>query len=172
MANINFVAIRKRIREVLDDGRGLLRTMSAGRFSGDYWSGAAGLQARALSLQKPRFTVPFIPSSRAGGLSEIGSLAIYEIRPTIECEYTLPPVVESDVNRDAVLAQAEQDGDVFRQALGWGANLVQTEAGAPTGIIDGLAYEGNAVRLEDWDAGRLIVVHSYRGYVEVTMAVS
>lgn len=172
MANIDFVAIRKRLREVLDDGAGLLRTISAGRFTGDYWTGAASLPARALSLQKPRFTLPFIPSTRAGGLSEIGSIALYEIRPTIECEYTLPPVVESDTARDAVLAQAEQDGDVFRQALGWGANLVATEAGAPTGIIDGLAFEGTASRLEDWEAGRLIVVHSYRGFVEVTMTVS
>lgn len=173
MANIASTAIRKRIREVVDDGAGLARTVSAGRISGDYWEGSAEWAGRGRTLTKPRFDIPtFLPVPNTPGAMELGSFQIYVIQPVLVCEYDLGAVLDTDDNRDAARATAEQDADVLRQALGWAGNLTTTAAGTATGILDGyLRYEDGQVQLEEWEQRRLITRLSFHGFVKVTTAV-
>lgn len=176
MANINATAIRTRIREVLDDGEGLVRTVSAGELSGDYWDGMPTRALRARTIQKPQFAIPYIPKvpkTGAGALTEIGDTQIYEIEPTLIVAYDLRPYAEQSGSIDEDFATAEQDVDVIRQALGWPDNLDQTKAGTPTGIIDGwLRYLGDEVLEQNVVAQLLRIQIRFRGHVQVTLATS
>lgn len=171
MANIDFAAIRARIREVLDDGAGLVRTVSAGRLAGDYWDGADEWAGAARTLEKPRFDIRScrITKSTASPL-EPGSLKIEVLTVEIVCEYNLANAVDTDANRDAAIATAEQDADVIEQAFHWLGNLDE----ATTGIINGvLSRDGEMQVLEtNYENRRLRTLHRYRGHVRVTQAVS
>lgn len=174
MANADNAAIRKRIREVLDDGAGLIRTVSSGRVSGDYWYPTDAFAGRTRAVEKPRFDIlPFEIQPLTPAQFELCNTKIYVYRITIACEYALPPSVHSDDQRDAVRATAETDADMFRQALGWSGNLSSTAAGAATGIVDGnLIFESYSPESEDWGELRLITRHVYTCFVRVEAATS
>jgi hypothetical protein len=167
-------AIRKRIREVLDDGRGIARVISPDRVDGDYWYPSEAFAGRSRAVVKPRFDIlPFAITKTLPGLYEGCNVLLYDYVIEIAGEYALPPPPHSDDLRDAVRATAETDADAFRQALGWSGNLSQTEAGVDTGIVNGcIQFESFAPESEDWTAQRLITRHVYTAKVRVVTATS
>lgn len=175
MANVAYAAIRKRMREILDDGNGLVRTVASSKFDGNYWTGADGWTGQVRALAKPVFAIPTMTTEPAAGRPmQPGSSDIERIAVRVEAEYALPPAASADDDtRDAAVAQAEQDGDIIAQAFGWPGNLTQTEAAAATGIIDGvMSHVQSRPVLEDWDAQRLVMEHTFRAFVSVTQATS
>lgn len=174
MANLAYANIRKRLREVLDDGEGLVRTVPASKFSGDYWTGADPWTGQVRALSKPRFALPTMTTVPvAGSPMQPGSSNITELEVRVECEYALTVPVAADDTRDAAVAQAEQDGDIITQAFGWPGNLTQTEAAAATGILDGvIRHVVSRPIVEDWARKRLVMSHTYRAFVNTVQATS
>ena len=175
MANTAYAAIRKRLREIVDDGDGLVRVVSSGKFSGDYWTGITAWAGHTRALSKPRFAVPAMITALADGtpIFTNASHKIERVDMRIECEYALPIPTSSDDDRDAQVATAEQDGDIIAQAVGWPGNMTQTEAAAPTGILDGsIRHTLSRPVIEDWDARRLVMEHTFRAFVNVVQATS
>lgn len=177
MAFIDTLALRTAIREVLQGESGSVRTVTSGRVDGrDYWIGADDSAARARTLVRPKFDIPTIPlEAHPNRFPENCSTRFYLASVTIESEYALPEAILSDEDRDAIRSVAEQDIDIFRQALGWPGNLTQTTGGDPTGLADGfLEWVRTDVVREDWREGvqRLVTRHLYRGHVKVDAATS
>lgn len=170
MANVDFAAIRTRLYAVLEDGVGLVRVISAGTHSGDYWNNAEGWAGKARAIQKPTFWIRFMPlSPHEQRPSLIGSEVIRRIEVAIDIEYALPIGAEATSTRNEAMAQAEQDCDVIAQAFEWEGNLDYPT----TGIVSGwLLFEGTTPVLEDWIEGRLVLQQRYSGTVHVTAAVS
>lgn len=174
MANIAFTAIRARIREVLQDGEGLIRTVTQGRVGGDYWSGAPAEVWKPRALIRPRIDVlidNYGPHSATGPGNH--SLRVYQAEATVVSAYLLPEPVLGDTARDAAIATAEQDGEVIAQALSWPGNLHATEGGTVTGIIGGcLTFAGWSVGELDWNERTLVTNTRFTFHVSVTAAVS
>lgn len=169
------VAIRKRLREVLLDGSGNVRTVPASRVYGDS-VGVSSTDARIhrQTLIKPRIHFPPLDIERGQKAeSEPSNRTQYQIGLTIEATYRLPEEILDDDTRDGILAVAEEDSVYFREALGWPGNLAQTEAAAATGIVSGqLRFESFGTIREDWPGRVLITRHRYTGTVVVTMAIA
>lgn len=165
-------AIRARLREVLDDGDGLVRTLTAGRISGNYWYPANASAGPARTLVKPRFDIlPFSIRPTLPRMYANGNVIMYDYEIAFACEYALKHPAHDDATRDSVLAVAETDADAFRQALEWSGNLTATEAGVATGIVNGcLQFISYAPESADWTEKRLITRHVYEGKVFVTTA--
>lgn len=170
MAFISFAPIRARVRAVLENGAGLVRVVSAGRVEGDYWEGALESEGLVRTLGPPKYTL--IIDDYAKNLAsppEPSSVRIYDVRATLECVYRLPVAVESPEERDAALSTAEQDGDVFAQALEWPGNLDENS----TGVIGGLfVFEGWRRVALDWAAQHLTTQQRYSFIVRVTAPTS
>lgn len=173
MAYLATTAIRKRIREVLNDGHGLVRGLTQGRLDGDYWAGSGDWASGVRTLGAPRFDIPSMPIRPIPGAFEMGDFQLYELDLTIICHYDPGEALATDDDRDAVRATAEQDADVIRQALGWPGNMRATEAGDETGILDGyIRMVSFSIDREDPDARHLITRHLHTMRARVVTATS
>lgn len=177
MANIAAANIFTRIREVLEDGAGSVRTITAARFSGGLYSGL-GRDAETLrSLGKPRVEAEIVAGARHPSSPPInGSFELKELRVTVRIvrSGTLVQKLDDDA-RDAAKALAVVDADLVSQALTFPGNLTTTAGGGATGIVSGLLrYESSDFSVEyDGDvSARIVTSHEFIGVVNVTLATS
>ena len=170
MAFIPFAAIRARLRTVLENGGGLVRTVPAGRVEGDYWAGELAGDGLVRTLGPPKYTLIIDDYDRSpASPPEPSSIRLYDVRATLECIYRLPEAVESSEGRDAALSTAEQDGDVIAQALEWGDNLSE----ATTGIVGGVfRFDGWRRVALDWQSQLLTTQQRYSFIVRVNAPTS
>jgi len=138
MAYIQSACIITRIREIVLEGKGSLRTISAGLYS-DGWP-EAGVQPdelarRGIATSKPtQIVVRRLgrhPSSPPIG----GNLEILNIEVEVATARTIATAEMVDADAEATAkAESMEDVDRIRQALEWPPNLVATEAGAATDL--------------------------------------
>lgn len=179
MANINVAAIVTRVREVVDDGAGTLRTISSSRFGEKLFREMPDANQSRLAVSGPKFDVRLTRIERHPNTPPVGgSLALYnvEVEVTVARHLNVTHAI-IDANRDTILAAAIEDGDHIAQALMYPGNLTQTAAGAATGLASGLLVfdsSDSEVVLSDAAATPSLVrsTHRFRGVAVVTLATS
>lgn len=168
MAYIQSAAILTAIREVLEDGAGSLRTISA-RFAGQLPAGAREDTELAKALVKPRVEASIVGIGIAKETPPItGNFRVYDLEVEVRCVRIIRPIEQvDDDTRVATQALAADDADVIAQALGYPGNLTQTAAAAATDLVSGcLIYTRSRARVArriDEGAQPLETIHSFRG---------
>lgn len=140
MSYIAAAQILTRIREVLEDSVGTLRTVPTNRFKGDAPEGLSedALRIRAASFARTEASIVAMrPSPSTPPI--IGNVLIDEIDVQVKIARTIEPISQiDDDTRVALQALALTDADVVRQALGFPGNLSTTTAGTATDLVSGL----------------------------------
>lgn len=178
MAYIPATAILTRIREVIEDQEGALRTIDECRFTGDMHDGLSPLEQSRRGML-----------SRAPAEASITRLRPHPQQLTITCGVNLvladvqikivrtlgPAEQVDDALRDQAKALASEDAIALRQALEWPPNLQATRAGVATDIghmtwVDSrpvLGPIGTSVQ-----ALRLTTIHTFEATVTSRPAVA
>lgn len=143
MAYLPAAAIATRLREVLEDGAGSLRTVSS-RFGGDLPEGLTDEETtrRALLDLKP-LRIRLRPGpTHPNRLTVAGNYQIKYVDAdiTVARSAYVGDQLDDDL-REAISAQVLLDGDVIEQACEWPSNLAQTTGGTDTNVKGG-TYEG------------------------------
>lgn len=140
MAYLKTAALITRIREVIEDSRGAMRTVPTGRFSGDMPQGLTEEEQQRRAMVNPRARVEVNDISRQSQSPPINSnLIFYEVGVTVTVSRLFARDQQlNDDTGDVTQAAGAEDVDIIRQALEWPGNLDYTEAGAPTGVISGM----------------------------------
>lgn len=169
MAYIQAAAIITRIREVLEDGRGDLRTVTAGRFAGDLPEGLSIDAEHMRTVTGARCSAD-ITAIRPSPASPpiLGNLILYEIDVRVRVIRLITALEQTDdASHDALRALAISDVDIVRQALEYPNNLAATEAGATCDLVSGLLRYTGATQVVvgeiDSGAQTLETVHDFTG---------
>lgn len=185
MATWDASRLMTRMREVLEDARGTLRTITAGLLEGNLPPGLT-------DNEEARRALPTITGGGFGGPTEaritgvrrspasppvIGNLALYEV--DVEVRHVLPftsLAKLSDSMRDSLMGIAAAMADVIAQAFTFPGNLSTTQSGDSTGLVSGMfAYVGTAYEWKgtvNADGGTLESRHRFKGVVRSAPAVS
>lgn len=170
MAYLQSAAILTRIREVLTDGAGSVRTIPLGRFTGDLPEGLPEYAEEMRALGNARVEARIVSKRKSPASPPMsGNLRIYELRVEVRVVRLVEPLNQhDDKSRLALMALASDDGDYIAQALENPGALSETESGDATGLASGvLIYEGDSTsvvgRIAD-GAQTLSTVHNFRGY--------
>lgn len=176
MAYIATAAIITRVREVLEDSAGSLRTVPSGRFFGGLPDGLSPDAESMRAISKPRVESMIVGMQRSPATPPVvGSLLIYEIDVDVRVIRVVTTLQQlSDDDRVALQALAMEDCDVIRQALEYPGNLTSTTAGTPTGLASGLlryvSSKAIVKRAVNDGSQPLEVIHKFKGVVTVTAA--
>jgi len=179
MAYVQAQALIHRIREVLEQSAGTLRTVPSGRFQGDWPQGLSDATQARIVFANPRVRVNLESFSRSQYSPPInGNIVIYDIGVSVIVArlFDREKQITSD-DYDAVQAYAAEDTDVIRQALEWPGNLTTTSTGSATDLISGmLAFIGpstnQVVGLIDQGAQRFETTNRFGGYLIARAATS
>lgn len=166
MAYLAAGPIQTRIRQVLEQAAGSLRTITAGTYLGDFPEGeddmgsaravvtGARVEARVTSVKRSPSSPPVV-----------GNLALYELEVRVRVQRLIDRTAQiNDTLRDTAKALSFQDADVLAQALGFPGNLSTTTAGTATGIVSGLlSYVDSSVDVRGpLDDGASIIETDHR----------
>lgn len=141
MSYLKAAAIVQRVREVLEQSAGALRTVPSGAYVGNYPDGQSdsARERQALGDARIRSSIAITGIAGASPPSNSNQL-IYDGTITVTVERTVTREMQLDGDLyDAVMVAALGDADVIRQALEYGGNLTQTAAAAATDIVGGCA---------------------------------
>jgi hypothetical protein len=140
MAYIAAGPIQTRVRQVLEQAAGSLRTISAGSYIGGFPEGDDDMEGARAAVEGARVEARVLSVRRSPASPPIiGNVSLYEMRWRIKVQRLLDRTTQiDDAIRDAVKALAFQDADVLCQALGYPGNLATTTAGTATGIVSGM----------------------------------
>lgn len=167
-----------RLREVLEDARGTLRTIASGTYLGKLPPGldvneearralavitngsGAPTEARVVNVKRSAASPPVI-----------GNIALYDIEVEVRQVWPFHSLNKlDDDQRDVTQGLAAAAADIIAQALTYPGNLTTTHAGASTGLVSGmLAYVDSAYQ---WagavnDAGGTLEArHRFKGVVK------
>lgn len=179
MAYIAASAILTRVREVLEDSAGTLRTVPAARFLGDLPEGLSEDAESMRAISKPRVEASMVSVKRSPSTPPIiGSLLLYEVEIAVRVVRVVTTLEQlSDDDRVALQALAFEDCDVVRQALEYPGNLTSTTAGTATGLCSGLLrYTGSKAaplrRRVDGGSQPFEVTHTFSGVAQAAAATS
>nr|MCU0675633.1 hypothetical protein [Myxococcota bacterium] len=140
MAIRSSAAILTRIREVLEEGAGALRTITADT----YRPGAGPLRSDAAqasdALVKARVEVQIVATEpHPARPPRLGTFTLDVVEIEIRIVRSVTGVTAlSAPTRTALLAAADEDASKVAQALCVPGNLAATEAGAATGLVSGM----------------------------------
>ena len=178
MATLPAAAILTRIREVLEDSAGILRTVPTGRFEGGLPEGGRVDSELAKAFVKPRIEAAITGMSLSAATPPVvGNLRIYDLEVEVRVVRIIRPLEQvSDDDRVALQAAAATDADIIAQALGWPGNLTQTAASTATDLVSGmLTYQRTRARIGrriDEGAQPLETIHTFTGKAQVRPAVA
>lgn len=179
MAYVATSAILTRVREVIEDSAGTLRTVPAARFLGDLPEGLSEDAEAMRAISKPRVETSMVSVKRSPSSPPvIGSLLIYEIELAVRVIRVVTTLEQlSDDDRVALQALAFEDCDVIRQALEYPGNLTATTGGTATGLCSGLLRHVSSRaapmrRRVDGGAQPLDVTHTFVGVATAAAATS
>jgi len=171
MAYVQTAYLIQRIREVLEDAYGSLRTITAGTYEGDFPQGLDEAEAQRRSLIAPRTRVNVNVIGRSPYSPPInGSLIIYDLNVTVIASRLLQREAQiTPDDYDDVQAASAADADVIRQALEWPGNLTTTSDGHATDLVSGmLSYESSTFpiigQIND-GAQRIEAQHVFSGFL-------
>jgi hypothetical protein len=174
MATIDAAGLIARVREVLSEAAGSLRTIAGDTYGGEYYDGLDDDEASQRAMVRPRFDVvissvephPMAPPRNDSiGLYRV-SVAVMVIRH-ISLDHQL-----TDATRDAARAAAVADADVVSQALEWPGNVHFSSAS--TRIVgrklDYLGSDVERFQLADDQPGIIETRHRFTCTVQVTQS--
>lgn len=167
-------AILTAVEEVLLGTLGTVRTVAAGTFERRAYEGL-DITAAARALEVPRFEVEVTGQQATGVIGPRTSNVGVE-RVHVLVRFLFPTEHELvDDERRATRADALEKVRDARLALEWPPNLVQTVAGAPTGLVSGCLVAvpaGAKVIREDWKKRLYEVELAFEQLVRTTQPVS
>jgi hypothetical protein len=178
MAYPAYDAVLTRVREVIEDSRGTLRTVPSSWFLGDLPEGLdVGEEARR-GIVGPRVDAEIVgmapnPSSPP----TMGNVMFTDVDILVRVIRTITPLEQLDDDSSVALrALAAKDAEVLRQALGYAGNLTTTQAGTATGIVSGLLrWTKTGVKVKrviNEGAQPIETQHNFRGIVRSAPAVA
>lgn len=177
MAYVQSEAILTRVREVLEDSAGTLRTVPSGRFTGDLPEGLSESAEQRRALTAPRVAVSLTALSRSRfSPPSTGNFLLYDLA----VEVRVIRLLTRDEQLDPALltelqAAAAGDADVIRQALEYPGNLASTSGGEATDLVSGLlTFSGSRTRVRrqvNQGAQLLETIHSFTGKAKARPAV-
>ena len=140
MSYIATGALQVRLREVLEDGLGSLRTITAGTYGGNLPEGMDPSHEAVRALGEPQVEALITNQRRSpNSPPTYSNLALMQFDCRVKVTRRLGAVEQLDgAARDVVKAAASTDADVISQALGFPGNLLTTSGGTPTGLVSGL----------------------------------
>jgi hypothetical protein len=178
VSNIASAALLTRLREVLVEGRGSVRTITAARFDGDFPEGLSDPAQLRRAIVKPLVRADVRTLGRSKSSPPInGNILIYDIKVTV---VTMRAVerrqqLVGSLN-DTLFADSLTDQDLIIQALTYPRNLTTTHAGTATGLISGLLEFADAstgvVRAIDDGAQKLESTLTFTGWLQCAPAVA
>lgn len=178
MAYVATNALQTRLREVLQDGAGSLRAITANTFGGNLPDGFSpnGDAVRSVALPQVECLISDIERS-PNSPPLVGNVALYKISVRVRVVHRMPSWAQvSETDRDAVKANAAEAADQIAQALSWPGNLAATSGGTSTGLVSGmLSHIKSAtqpVSVVDDGAAILATEHLFTGTLRSAPAVS
>lgn len=162
----NFTALLERVRELLEDGRGVAEAKTIARNRFRLSAGREALeQSPEVGTSIPTFETlieeqsqPREPHSDLDGHWLVGLVVTIEVAYQVAGGDALP--FPTGGARAHVSASAHNDGLDIRAVLTWPENLTATEAAIPTGVCGGgLTWVRCRTRFEP---GKLIASHVFR----------
>lgn len=171
--SIPSLAILTRIREVLEDGRGSVRTITANTYGSATHQALSVLSDSLGSIEKPQVE-PRIVGQRPHGARppRQGSFTLEELDIDVRVVRDFDSWRDLDDDaRTALHALASSDSFAIQQALTWPGNLTATEAATATGLVSGcLRYAQSSMGSLEFAGGqngRLVTTHRFTGVVRV-----
>lgn len=140
MSYLRAEAITTRLREVLEQSSGVLRTVPASRFFGDLPEGLDMGEEIRRAIENPRINANVAGVRRSLASPPVnGNLTIYDF----EVEVRIVRIVSTleqldDASLELMRSRAFEDVDVIRQALEYPGNLSTTDGGDVTDIASGM----------------------------------
>ena len=171
-------ALVTRMREVLEDSAGTLRTIvSSDALTGGLPSGLTLNEDARRALSAARAEASVVKVSRsAASPPVIGNIALYDVEVDVRTVFPmLTAQALDDDTRDAMRGVAFRYVDRIAQAFTFPGNLTTTTAGAATGLVSGMfAHVGSTTtdKTSPGSAGVLEVVHRFKGIVKSAPAVT
>lgn len=165
MANVAYDAIKERLRELVENNAGTVRTIGS-RFQGDLPPGLNASEERrrgVLSLAPAEVSLKRA-KAHPQRIARMGNVQVHLIDAEVRVVRTLSVAehVDDDL-RDDVEALALLDGDVLTQCFEIPANLHTTAGGTSTGLIgcnfieSVPAYRGKT----EGEASDLVTIHRF-----------
>lgn len=167
------LAIITRIREVLEDGAGAVRVLSAGAYGSDSHAAMSELTSSVGAIGKPQADVTVNARGRhPSSPAEPCSFALVAIEITVRITRSFDGYQDlSRAARDELSALAASDGFDVSQALTWPGNMSATAASSATGLLsERLADAGSAIGSIEFTGGqngRLVTTHQFTGVCRV-----
>lgn len=169
MAYIKSQAILTRIREVIDTGAGIARTIDPMRINGDLPEGLDNMEEARRGVEVARHEAQIVGVSRSSSSPpSLGSLLLYDVAVQIRLIRSVTRHEQiSDPDRDVLMAMASEDADVLAQALEFPGNLTATAAATATDLVSGrLRYLSSKVIVKgsvNAGAQAIETVHQFAG---------
>lgn len=178
MSNVAAAALVTRLREVLTEGRGSVRTISSTRFDGDFPEGLSDPAQLRRAIVKPlvRADVKTLGRSRYSPPIN-GNVLIYDIKVIVTSLRAIERKEQlvGSLN-DTLFAAALTDQDQIIQALTYPNNLLTTQAAVPTGLLSGLlefeSADTGVVRRIDEGAQKLESTLTFTGWLKCAPAIA
>ena len=172
------LAILTRIREVLEDGYGAVRTVAADTYEPGTHEALDVLADSVGSLTSPRIEARIVDRRpHASRPPRQGTFTLEEI--TVDVRLVRDFSGYQDLSTDArtaLSALAIEDGHSIAQALTWPGNLTATEAASATGLVSGCLNDVSSalgtIEFSGGTNGRLVTTHRFTGVVRVTTPTS
>lgn len=167
------LSILTRIREVLESGKGSVRTIPEGQFGANTHDALDALADSMAAIGKPQVEPKIVSQSpHPSRPSRMGSFTLEEIQVDVRVVRGFDGYRDLNADaRTALHALASADGFEMAQALTWPGNLAATEAGDPTGLVSECLTSIDAsvpsIEFASGQNGRLVTTHRFRGVVRV-----
>ena len=166
-------AILDAVRDVIEEGHGVARTISAESYCGGVYATLEVLPSATAALTAPRVEARITRTERdPASPPEPGAFALIQVDLEVHLVRAASLTTELiDDCRRELRALSSADGDVLRQALSFPGNLATTARGVDTTLVSGwLDYLGSNVgdlEIQGGQNGRLITTHTFRGTAKV-----
>jgi hypothetical protein len=167
-----FDALHVRMRELLEQGAGALRTIPADRFTGGLPAGGTeaddAVRGALSAIPCEARVVSHRPHSQTSPVT--GDRRLLRIDVEVRVIRTLAWAEQAiDSVRDAAKALAAEDGDVIAQVFEWPPNLYETEAGAQTGAKSLVRSDSTSLVVgTTGQTQRIETLHRFTGMLEAS----
>ena len=140
MSYVRAEAITTRLREVLEQSSGALRTVPASRFFGDLPEGLDMGEELRRAIENPRIAADVTGIRRSPASPPVnGNLTIYDFEVEVRIVRIMSTLEQlDDASLELLRSRAFEDVDVIRQALEYPGNLTATDGGDVTDIASGM----------------------------------
>lgn len=140
MSYIRAEAITTRLREVLEQSSGTMRSVPSSRFFGDLPEGLDMNEELRRAIENPRINANVTGIRRSPASPPVnGNLTIYDFEVEVRIIRIMSTLEQlDDASLELMRSRAFEDVDVIRQALEYPGNLTTTDGGDVTDIASGM----------------------------------